>query len=56
MRGRHLTEDEIIANIRAVDGAAVEAILPTVCGAEDFSAAVVGKCGGARERISRLLL
>lgn len=56
MRGRHLTEDEIIANIRAVDGAAVEAILPTVCGDEDFSAAVVGKCGGARERISRLLL
>ena len=55
MHGRHLTEDEIIGNIRAVTGESIEAILSTVCCIEDHSAAVVGKCGPARESITKLL-
>ena len=55
LRGSHLTEDEVIANIRAVTMDDIAAILPTVCNTEDISACVVGKCGGDEKRLRSLL-
>lgn len=55
LRGSHLTEDEVIARINAVDMAGIEAVLPTLCDLSDISACVLGRCGGSEQRIRALI-
>lgn len=55
LRGSHLSEEEVIANIRAVTMEDIAAILPTVCDTGDISACIVGRCGESERGIKRLL-
>lgn len=55
MRGRHLTEDEIIANISAVTMDDITAILPAICDTGDISAAVVGRYSCTEEELESAL-
>ncbi len=54
-RGSHLSEEEVIANIRAVTMDDIAAILPTACNTGDISAAVVGRCKKCEDELRDLL-
>ncbi len=56
LHGRHYSEDEIIGKIEAVTMDDIEAILPTICGLDDFSAACAGRCDAVEDDMRRLLL
>lgn len=55
LRGRHLTEDEVIERIEAVTLDDIASILPTVCSLDDISAAFVGRVGGQEKELKNIL-
>lgn len=55
VRGFHLSENEIISRINAVDLSAIQAILPAVCDLGDMSVAVVGRCDSIRDKITNII-
>ena len=56
LRGSHLTEDEVIANINSVTMDDIAAILPTVCDLNDISVCAVGRVGAAEDKLKKLFL
>ena len=56
LRGSHLSEEEVIGNIRAVTMENIEAILPAVCDTGDVSACAVGRCAGLEDELRRILI
>ena len=56
LRGRHYTEDEVIAKINAVRMEDVEAILDRALSLEDISASVVGRIGRSENELRKILL
>ena len=56
LRGSHLTEDEVIANINSVTMDDIAAILPTICDFGDISVCAVGRVGAAEDKLRELFL
>ena len=56
LRGSHLTEDEVIANINSVTMDDIATILPTICDLGDISVCAVGRVGAAEDKLRELFL
>ncbi|MCR5807939.1 MAG: insulinase family protein [Clostridiales bacterium] len=55
LRGKHMTEDEVIERINSVAMDDIYGILPVICNTEDVSAAFVGRIGGSEKRLRELM-
>lgn len=56
LRGSHLTEEQVIGNIRAVTMDDMEAVLPVICDTADISACAVGRTDGCAEKLKNILI